>query len=233
MAYKTFGTLSAQVQAELDIEDEEFIQPTELIRYFNTAVTIIESEILKLGLREQYLKDEAFISLVNGTADYALPSDIVDTKIRKIVYRNGPTIYTMNPMKGEDSFEDEDILNQYSTSQEYYRYDLYKLTEDFTLRIVPTPRISVTSALRVLYWKDLNRYTADADNCDVPEVCYEFLLSYVRYRVYMKETHANTPGEKEDMGAMLELLRSTLSGQIADPTIDLMDPDLSAYEEMS
>lgn len=233
MAYKTFGDLSDQVQAELDIEDEEFVQATELIGYFNTGITIIESEILKLGLREQYLKDEAFISVVSGTGDYSLPSDIIDTKIRKIVYRNGPTIYTVNPVRGEDAFENQDLLNQYATSSEYYEFDIFKLTEDYTLRLVPTPQLSVTNALRVLYWKDLNRYTGDSVSCDVPEVCYEFLLSYVRYRVYMKETHANTPGEKEDMGLMLDLLRTTLSGQIADPTIDLIDMDLSSYEEMS
>ena len=233
MAYRTFGDLSTQLKSEIDLEDEEFVQPAELIGYFNTGITIIESEILKLGLREQYLKSETFISVVSGQEEYDLPADIVDTKIRKIVYRNGPTIYTVNPMRGEDSFEGEDMLNQYNTSSEYYRWDIYKLTDEYTLRLIPTPQLSVTNGLRVLYWKDLNRYVSDSTNCDVPTVCYEFLLSYVRYRIYMKETHVNTPGEKEDMNSMLNLLRETLSGQIADPTIDLVDQDLTIYEEMS
>ena len=232
MAYKTFGELNTQVSKELDIEDEEFIQSSELLGYFNTGVNIIEAEIVKLGLREKYLQDEAFISLVQGQSDYSLPSDIIDTKIRKIIYRNGTIIYTMNPMKTEDSYEAEDVLSLYPGS-EWYMWAIYKLTNDYTLRIVPEAALSVTDALRVIYFKDLNRYTDDAIECDIPEICLEFLLSYVRYRVYMKETHANTEREKADMGNFLSLMRDTLSGQIADPRIDLLDQDLSHYEEMS
>lgn len=233
MTYRTFGDLSLQIQKELDIEDEEFIQGTELIGYFNTGVTIVESELLKLGLREEYLEGEALISIVSGQRQYDLPADIVDTKVRKIVYKNGPTIYTMDPLRGEDKFEGEDMLNQYNTSSEYYRWEILKLTEVYTLRVVPTPELSVTNAMRMLYWRSLNRYTDDSVNCDMPTPCYEFLLAYVRYRVYKKETHVNTASEKDDMGSMLQLMRDTLSGQIADPTIDIIDQDLTLYEEMS
>lgn len=232
MAYRTFGSLKDQVSAELDIEDEEFIQPNELVEYFNSAVRNVEAEIVKLGLREKYLQKEDFIDLVSGTADYALPSDIIDTKIRKIIYRNGVTIYTVNPIKTEDGYEAEDVLNLYTTS-EYYMYALYKNNDDYTLRLVPHANQSVTNGLRVIYWKDLNRYTADDVNCDVPDICYEYILSYVRLRVYMKETHVNSNSEKMYLDEALNRVKDTLSGQTADPTIDLIDQDLSIYQEMS
>lgn len=232
MAYKTFGALSSQVSKELDIEDEEFIQSTELVGYFDSGVRVVEAELIKLGLREKYLQDEAFISTVAGQADYSLPPNIIDTKIRKLVYRNGPTIYTMNPMKNEDMYQAEDILNLYESS-EWYMWELYKLTEEYTLRIVPKASLSVANAIRVIFYKDLNRFVADSTNCDMPEICYEFLLSYVRYRVYKKENNALLSDEKEYLASTLTNMRETLSGQIADPTIDLIDQDLSIYTEMS
>ncbi len=234
MAYRTFGDLSLQVQQELDIEDEEFIQPTELIRYFNSAVTIVESEIIKIGLREKYLQGEALISTVNGQADYPLPADIIDNKIRKIIYRDGVTIYEIPPMRGEDQYEAEDVFNLYPGT-DYFNYMIYKTGSNSShiLRLVPKATKAVANAMRMIYWKDLNRYTADGTLCDVPEICYEFVMSYVRYRVYLKETHVNTASEKEDMAILKALMSETLQGQVSDPNIDLIDQDLSSYQEQS
>lgn len=232
MAYKTFGDLRTQVSRELDIEDEEFIQPQELIEYFNSAIRMVESEIVKMGLRDKYLIVEDYINVVAGQQDYDLPADIVDTKIRKLVYRDNNTIYTLKPLKGEDSFEAEEIMNLY-TSSEYYYYMIYKVGSDYKLRLVPKASKSVTNGIRIIYFKDLNRYTDDLDECDVPEICYEYILSYVRYRCYAKETHVNTEGEKGALNELLGLMRETLQGQVADPDMDLIDQDLSHYGESS
>lgn len=232
MAYKTFGDLSTQVQRELDIEDEEFIQPQELIEYFNSAIRIVESEIVKLGLRDKYLQSEAYISTVVNQSDYDLPANIIDTRIRKLVYRDGTIIYTLKPLRGEESYEAEDVLNLY-TSSDYYYYMIYKVGNDYKLRIVPKAVKTVSNAIRIIYFKDLNRYDADATECDVPEICYEYILSYVRYRVYAKETHVNTADEKQGMETLIALMRETLQGQVSDPDMDYIDQDLSHYQESS
>lgn len=232
MAYRTFGDLSSQVQAELDIEDEEFIQSQELINYFNTGITMIESEIVKLGCKEKYLQTEAFISTVAGQQDYDLPEDIIEQKIRKIVYRDNTNIYTLLPSKSESSYEAEDVARLYSSS-DYYTYQIYKINEDNVLRLSPPAYLSVTNALRVIYFKDLNRYDEDATNCDIPAICYEYLMSYVRFRVYMKETHVNMETEAKMVDGYLQLMRETLQNQVADPDMDLNDQDQSFYEEMS
>lgn len=232
MAYKTFGDLSLQVQRELDIEDEEFIQPQELIEYFNSAVRLVESEIIKLGMRDAYLQTEAFISTVQGQKDYALPANIIENKIVKLIYRESSTVYTIPPLKGETSFEDEDSLNLYSGGDNFY-YMIYKTGSDQKLRLVPTPGKSVTNAVRIIYFKDLNRYVSDVTECDVPDICYEYILSYVRYRVYMKEPHANAGPEQQMMGSLLALMRETIQGQVVDTAIDMIDQDLSHYGESS
>lgn len=232
MAYKTFGELKTKLEKEIDIEEEEFVQPEELVGYFDSAVSIVEAEIIKLGLRERYLTTESYISTVSGTADYSLPTDIIDSKIRKVTYIDGNLIYTVKPITGEEQFEAEDILNLNSASQ-YHRYKLIKIGEDPTFRLVPKAGKTVTNALHMRYEKDLNRYDDDDTSCDVPTICYEFILSYVRYRVYLKETHANVPAESATLKDMLQLMRETLQGQVNDPDMDVIDQDLSAYEEMS
>lgn len=231
--YRTFGDLASQVKQELDIEVEEFIQPSELITYFNSAINVVEAELMKIGQKDEYLKGEAFVSLVQGTNNYDLPADIVYSKIRKIIYRESNTIiYEVKKMVEERKYETEDILRVYNTT-DYYRYDLYQNGENWQIRIVPNVVRDVTNALRIIYWKDLNRYTADATTCNVPSICYEYIMSYLRYRCYMKETHVNTPGEKENMSMLLQAMRETLQNQVEDPDMTKNDLDLSIYEEMS
>lgn len=234
MAYKTFGDLSLQVQRELDIEDEEFIQPQELIEYFNSAVRLVESEIIKLGMRDKYLQTEAFISTVQGQKDYTLPADIIENKIVKLVYREPNSVYQIDPLKGEMAYEDEDALNQYNFgSGDNFYYMLYKTGSDQKLRLVPTPNRAVTNAVRIVYFKDLNRYVSDVTECDVPDICYEYILSYIRYRVYMKEPHQNAGPEQQMLGSLLQLMRETIQGQVVDTAMDVIDQDLSHYGESS
>lgn len=226
----TFGDLRQQLEKEMDTEDEGFVQETELQGYFNSAITIVESEIIKLGLREKYLQKEAFISTVLNQKDYSIPADIVANKIRKVIYRNGNTIYPIRPLKSEDSYEAEDVYAVYAPS-EYYRYQIYKSGNNNIFRITPKASITVANAIRMVYFGKLNRFTSDAIVCDVPDVCYEYILSYVRYRVYGKESHQNTMGERADLNALLQLMRETLQNQVADPEMDEMDADFTHYEE--
>lgn len=229
----TFGELKSQLEMELDLESEDFIQDEEMMGYYNSAVTMVESEIVKLGLREQYLKTSTLISVVSGTKDYSLPANLIADKIRKIIYRNGTLIYTVPPLKGEGAFELEDELEAESTSSEEYSYALYKTSEDHLLRLIPTPNLSVTDAIRLIYFKKLNRFTDEDDNCDVPDICYEYIQAFVRYRCFKKESHANLPVESAELVAMRTLMGETLQNQVADPDMDMIDSDLSAYKEMN
>jgi hypothetical protein len=231
---RTFGDLKTQLEQEMDTEDETFIQPTELVGYFNTGITLIESEIIKLGLREKYLQKEAFISTIASQTDYDIPTDIVANKIRKIMYKNASTnlVYPIRPLRSEDSYETEDVFSLY-VSSEYYRYTLYKVGELNKLRLTPRALNTSTNNIRIIYFAKLNRYTADATNCDVPDVCYDYLLSYVRYRIYAKESHKNTQMERSDLGNLVQLMRETLQNQVADPEMDEMDGDFSHYEEQT
>lgn len=234
MAYKTFGELSSQVQRELDIEAEEFIQPAELIEYFNSAIRQVEAHLMKIGLREKYLEGDTLISTVLNQADYDLPADCVDGKVKKVIYRNGSVKYKVPLERGEDMYLEEEILNEYSAN-ETYRYRIAKdaTTKEYKLRLVPKASATVANCLRVYFERDLNRYDDDDTDCDVPDICYEYILSYVRWRCYAKETHVNTPIEGQQLLDLKQLMSETLVGQVSDTDQDKIDQDLTVYEEMS
>lgn len=236
MAYRLFSDIRTQVEMETDTEGEDFIQPLEMVGFLNSAITVVESEIIKLGLREKYLQGEAYISTVSGTADYDLPSDIIDTKIRKAIYRNGSITYELEPMINEDQYLKEDIYNQYSANEQY-QYQIYKKQSDdkWKIRLTPKASATVTDAIRVIYWRSLNRMIDQNDEstlCDVPKVCEEFILSFVRRKIYKKEKNLGLQIEGSELDSMLQLMRDTLSGQIADPNIDKAEMDLTIYQEM-
>jgi hypothetical protein len=232
VSFRTFGDLRSQVEIETDTQGEEFVSESEVKQYFNSAVTLCEATIVKLGLREKYLQAEALISTVVGQADYDLPSDIVANKIRKVIYRNNTAIYTLKPLRSENSYVEEDLSNAYPAN-EFYHYSLYKIGTAMKMRLTPKASQSVTNAIRMIYFKTLGRYVADTDVCDVPDICYEYIMSYVRYRIYAKESPAIAQDEKQNMQALLGLMQETLQNQVADPDMDLMDQDFSHYYDMN
>lgn len=232
MAYRTFGDLKQQVLRETDTEVEEFIQDPEVRGYFNTAVTLVESSLLRIDPAANYRIREALIDVVQGQSLYTLPADIIDEKIRKLVYVDGVTIYEILPLISDKQYEFKQFANLYANT-DVYRYRLVLDGNSYKIELVPTPIKSVTSGLRVTYAKDLNRFDVDTTECDLPQSCYEFLMSYVRYRIYMKENHVNTPGEKADM----EAYKKSMDDHLAMQTLDLNSTeavkDMTHYEEHS
>lgn len=233
MAFKTFGDLKSQLEKELDLEDEDFISVSEMMGYWNHAVSIAESHIITLGLRDKYFLSRQKLSTVLGAEEISLPSNIYANKLLKIVYNRNGTFYTVIPLDSKDMFENYEYLNFYA-STDYYRYMItHTIPGTEKLVLVPAARETATDCMTIWYYRDANRYTADADICDLPEIAYEFLNCYVKEMCYAKESHVNYPGAHEERIEKEQLMQSVLSGQISDNEMSKMDQDLSAYQESS
>lgn len=233
MAFRTFGDLRTQLEKELDLEGEEFIAPEEMQGYFNRAVSIAEGHIITLGLRDKYFLARAKVSTVQGEEEIDLPPNLYTNKIIKIIYRRGATFYTVRPLDSKDMFENYEYLNEYSSS-DFYRYMiLHNSPGDEKLLIVPKARESTTDVMTIWYFRDANRFTDDADLCDVPELAYEFVSAYVREMCYAKESHVNYEGAKAERMEKEQLMQSVLAGQIQDNEMSKLELDLSAYQESS
>lgn len=233
MAYKTKLQVTTKIERDLDLEEEEFIQPDELTEYINDAITIIEAQINTLGLKDQYLKTRTTLSLVSGTADYAIPSNLYEDKIKEIVYSNGATIYGVKPMTGPSSAEEIEHLNRFSTT-EYYRY---RIRNDSSaakyLQLIPASRETASNVIIIEYFRDLSRVSADADLVEVPDIALQYLYQYVKTMVYEKESHANYESSLAKLEKVEALMISTLQGQLADDSDNFINLDKSIYEEIS
>lgn len=233
MGFRTFGDLNSQVEAELDLEDEEFVSKDELIGYWNRAVTIAESHLITLGLKDKYFLAREQFSTVQGQEEYNLPDTLIGNKIIKVIYRVGATFYTLLPLDSKDMFENYELLNHFTTT-DFYRYFITHTTpgsQKFIL--VPSARESNTNALTIWFSRKANRYAVDGDICDFPDVAYEYLSAYVKKRVYMKESHVNLPAGALEEQMLEQLMQSVLSGQIADSELSKLEPDMSVYQESS
>ena len=233
MAFKTLLDLTTKISRDLDLEAEEFIQPLELIEYFNDAIAMAEAQIVKIGLRDKYFLTRAQISLVTGQEDYDLPVNIYANKVVKIIYENGATIYTMKPIDSRQMFEDIQYLNKYQTT-DIYRYLLRHDSPGVEkLQIVPKARLTVANGLTIWYYRDSHKLNLPTDICDLPEICYQFLYQYVRTRVYEKEKGTAWQLAMADLKIVSDLMIDTLTQQIADADLTEMEKDMETYQEHS
>jgi hypothetical protein len=233
MAFRTFGDLRTQVEKELDLEDETFIQASEMIGFWNRGIAIAESHLITLGLKDKYFLGRERMSIVQGQEEYDLPASLYGNKIIKIIYHVGSTFYTLMPLESKDMFENYEYLNTFSTT-DYYRYLITHTTPGSQkLLLVPKAISSESNALTFWFSRSANRYTVDADICDFPAIAYEFLAAFVKEKCYEKESHVNFEGAKADRMEKEQLMQSVLAGQISDSELSKLEADLSSYQESS
>jgi len=233
MAFKTLLDLTTKIEKDLDLEEEEFVQPQELIEYINDAISMSEAQIVKLGLRDKYFLTRSTINIVAGQEDYDLPPNLYANKIVKIIYQNGATLYTVKPIDAKEMFEDIQFLNKYTTT-EFYRYLIRHDSPGVEkLQIVPKAVLSVANALTVWFYRDANKLTVDTDICDLPEICYQFIYQSVRTRVYEKERGQAWREAMSDLKVISDLMIDTLTQQIVDSDLTSVEQDMSVYGEHS
>lgn len=233
MAYKTKAQVVTKIQRDLDLEEEEFIQTEEMTEYINDAITIVESHINTLGLRDQYFLTRTTLSLVVNTADYALPTNLYADKIKEVIYSNGATIYRVLPMTMDRAAEEIEHLNRFSTT-EYYSYRIRRDTSSSNaFQLIPKSRETASDVIVIEFFRDLERVEDDSDLVEVPEIALQYLYQYVKVKVYEKESHANYPTAVMELGKLEELMLSTLQNQLEDNENNKIELDKSIYEEIS
>lgn len=233
MAYKTKLQVVKKIQRDLDLEEEEFIQPSEMTEYINDAISVIEAHINTLGLRDQYFLTKTSLSLVVNQEDYTLPTNLYADKIKEIVYSNGATIYRVMPMTEDRSAEEIEHLNRFSTT-EWYKYRIRRDSSTANyLQLIPKSRETTANVLKIEYFRDLERVSDDDDLVEVPEIALLYLYQYVKVKIYEKESHANYQAAIAELEKLEELMLSTLQGQLADNDNNRVELDKSIYQEMS
>lgn len=174
----TLADIKQRVRDLVDAESADFVSNAEIIRYINEGIKRCEAEIHKLN--EDYYKKDASLTLVSGTSEYSLPSDIYAQKIRRIMYNNGT----------DKKYEIFKILDEevpfVDSSDEYFRYRLvFNSSDSKVIKLYPEPA-EANSYITISYIKDAKELSSDSDVCDIPEFS-QFVVDFARYRILQKE----------------------------------------------
>jgi hypothetical protein len=225
----TYEELAAKVERDLATEEELFVQPEELMGYFNEAVDRAEQEVLTLY--EDYFLTKTPLTLIQGTQEYDLPSDIYANKIRRVLYVNGTTVYTINRIRDWKKFEMFSEINAQSSAEDYM-YMLYNPTAGSQAKFLLLPASREAGAfVTIWHLRNANLFTDDDDVLDIPESA-NFVMQYVKVRVLEKEGHFSLPKAVQDLATETELLQSTLATMVPDADNEI-EMDDSIYREMN
>lgn len=141
---KTWSFIKTFVQRKLDLQEESFITPAELLDYAEEALRFCEAVIHKLNIEDQYFTAVQPIRLVEGKSEYDLPSNIYAHKIQRLIYNNGTRIFDIPRMRQEKRFETGLLLDQ-NPPGESYAYMLINQDPRATTQIRLFPKARETS----------------------------------------------------------------------------------------
>lgn len=229
MELQTYSDIKTKLQNDLDIQDFDFINgDTELVGYVNEAIDDSESFIHTLGLDSYYFLTQGTLTLVSGTSDYALPTDIFANKIRRVFFINGATKYEVVRIR------DLNRVPYYQSSDDYEYLLVNSGTRPNAMRLRLYPASRDNGALvQIWYIRNMYRITTDDTDalnvCEAPE-CINFIYQHVKKRVYEKMGNPNLAMAINDLLLQKELMVQTLQEMVPDENT-LVQQDFSFYED--
>lgn len=207
----TWAEIKAEIQAEYDLSEETFVDAAELLQYANSSIEDIEKEIHTI--HDKYFHAETSLSLVQGTQEYSMPTDIFANKITGIYYNDGVTKYEIKEIKDLREVIDVD-------SDDDYRYKIINSTAGgVKIKLYPASR-ETSSNVVVFYRRRIKLFTQDSDVLDVPEA-KEFIKQYVVDKCANKERMTPDAPESAALGRKRKALLDSLENMIDDDNTDL------------
>jgi hypothetical protein len=221
----TYGDLDSNLRKELDLEDETFITPQEMLNYANEAVDMVESAIHTIY--EDYFLTSARISIVNGTQAYSLPTDIFAQKIRGMFYSDGAA--KLFEIKRIKNLNDLNYLTLPGSQTYDYSYLLTNSgSAGLKIAFYPTPN-ETNQNITVWYLRNAKRFTVPADICDIPEFT-AVLIQYMRWKCLDKEGHPATQMAAGTLQQLRQEMVDTLTARVPDEDNGVQG-DFSHYNE--
>jgi len=226
--YWTYAEIKQKIEADLDLEKEIFVDDSELMGYVNEAIDFCEGKIHTLY--EDYFLAKSAVTLVSGTNEYLLPSDIYANKIRVIIYKNQGDVYPIKRVRSAKKILNAELDVAGNSGASRYEYFIVNQTPGQP-KIYLTPDV-LEDGERVFYWylRQANRIFDEADICDIPEFVY-YVIQYAKERICFKEGHPNYPLERERLDEIEVEMLGTLAEMVPDEDNEI-EADFSVYEDM-
>jgi len=237
MELLTWGQLRENLEDDMDLEDERFVEPSGLVRYVNRALQDAETCIHTLHHEDKYFLTNAVFAWVDGMSQYALPADIYGNKIRLMYYTNGSLRYPITRIRNLATIP-------MIQSADRYQYIIYNSTPTSSPQEAPAfsnggvyvqfyPPIKETSEnASIWYIRGMKKMTTDVDDtsniCEIPE-CVNFVYQHVRLSIAKKmRVQSMIEQERTDLKIQYDLMCDALKEMVPDED-NKIPLDLGAY----
>lgn len=224
--YRTLAQIREKIKREVDLQEEVFVRPCELLEYINEAIDEAEAEIH--SMYEDYFLSRATINLEPGQEEYDLPENIYAHKIRRIVYNNDSSVYTVTRIRDWRKFEAQNIARNFAVSDLYRFFLINDQPAQPKILLVPKSR-EQGPFLSIWYLRQANHLVNDTDICDIPEF-YNFIYAYVKVKIYDKEVHPGLQRAEVYLEQQRKLMQGTLATMVPDAENEI-ELDNEIYEE--
>lgn len=229
MKFWTWLEIKTKVERDLDLEDETFITDAELLGYANEAIDEVERQVLTLC--EDYLLTRGTITLVPGTEEYSLPTDIYAMKIRSIVYRNGSEVWKLERIRDWHKFVQYELDKTNLNSTKMYGYFIVNSVAGAPkILLAPTPS-EAGAYLQIWYIRNANELTVDASVMDIPEAA-QYVISFIKMKCMEKEMHPGLQKAIDDVEAQKADTLKTLAEMYPDNE-NVIEADTRLYDDMN
>jgi len=208
----TYAEAREKLQDDLDLQEELFITPNELMGYFNDAID--EAETIVHNLYEDYFLTSDTVTVLNGVSRYPMPVDIFANKLRLVTL--------------DDDCETEIKRAKLGAKSEY---DLaYNIQHRNALEGITFNLLGTTTPGQVItrwYIRNANRVSEDSSLIDIPE-SMGFIFAYVKAMAMTKESHPMIQKAMADLDFQRQNLTVTLQSMVPDGD-NYISPDLAFY----
>ena len=169
-----------QIENDLDLQEETFIQPEDLKNWANEAID--EAEKLVNTLTEgTYFEDEVSIDMVADQAVYDLPETIFGNKITNMYFNDPRPEYRYEIAEVRSSRE---IVSVCDTDD--YKYKLKNTPTGVKVNIYPTPKNDVAGGIRLFFIRQASKIVNGDSVIDIPEA-HAFIKQYIKDQCVNKE----------------------------------------------
>jgi hypothetical protein len=225
--YWTYARIKTKVEQDLDLQDETFIEESEMIGYCNEAIDEAEAEIH--GLYEDYFLSRANLTLVLGQEEYSLPTGIYAHKIRRVLYNNGSETFTVKRVKDWKKFEVYSNQTLSAASNLYGYFVINSAAASPKILLMPAAREN-GAVIQIWFIRNANNIVLDTDVCDIPEFV-NFVMQFMKVRCYEKEVgHPNLQMAIAALEQQRTQMRSTLAAMVPDADNEI-EMDMTPYDD--
>lgn len=241
----TFAEVAQKIKADLDLQEETFISPDELLGYVNEGIHEAESEILKIN--EDYFLTNIGLAITTGDTEVDLPADIYAQKIRGFLYSSGSIQYPIRRIRGENKFDILQMISTYGQNDDY-RYFPFNGIPGKQTKILMAPASRETtvatdgiftlwyirSAQRVPTAAEIGQQPTDSYTIaqlntavDIPEFA-SFIIDFAKCKCLQKDTDPRFSDQVQVMERQRKMMVDSLTVQVPDDD-DTILPDMDFY----